>query len=70
MLVINRSPINEDNDEDHNEALVARQFKMDKNYDTLRQHDCISIGFPVAVQKWRQGNMDPWNCFSEEKLYT
>ena len=57
MPAINRSPINEDNDEDHYEVLVARQCKTDKIYDTLREYNLIPIGSAIVVQ-WKDGK--PW----------
>ena len=50
MPVINRIPINSDNDDDHYEALVRRQTGNDKNYDTARNYDLFSVGSTVAVQ--------------------
>ena len=50
MLIIKRIPVKSDNDEDHYEALVKRQTRNDKNYDTARSYDLFSIGSTVAVQ--------------------
>ena len=50
MPIINRIPINSDNDDDHNEALVKRQIRNDKNYDTARNYDLFLIGSTVMVQ--------------------
>ena len=51
MPIINKAPVNTDNDDDHYEALVNRQMKVDKNYDTLRNYRYIPIGSTVAVQR-------------------
>ena len=48
--VINRTPINANNDVDHYEALVERQVKSDKNYDTLRTYKSVLIGFIAVLQ--------------------
>ena len=58
MPIINRIPINSDNDEDHYEALVKRQTRNDKNYDTARNYDFFSIGSIVAVQQ-EDGDQGP-----------
>ena len=42
MAIINRIPINSDNHGDHYEALIKRQGKNDKNYDTARNYDLFS----------------------------
>ena len=42
MLVINRTQINTNNEDDYYEALVERQEKADKSYDTLRNYNSIS----------------------------
>ena len=57
MPIINRIPINSDNDEDHYESLVKKQTRNDKNYDAARNYDLFSIGSTVAVQ-WEEGW--PW----------
>ena len=49
MQINNRIPINSDNDDDHYEALVKRQKRNNKNYDTSRNYDLFSIGSTVAV---------------------
>ena len=41
MPIINGIPIYSDNDDDHYIALVKRQVRSDKNYDTARNHDFI-----------------------------
>ena len=53
MLVFNRSTINADNDDDHYEALVARQLKAGKKFGTIRDYNSIPIGSTVAVQ-WEE----------------
>ena len=57
MPIINRIPINSDNDDNHYEALVKRQIRNDKNYDTVRNYDLFSIVSTVAVQREDGG---PW----------
>ena len=42
MPIINRLPINSNNDNDHYEALVNRQTRKEKNYDTSRGYDSFS----------------------------
>ena len=37
MAVINRAPINANNDDDQCEVLLERQEKADNDYDTLRK---------------------------------
>ena len=50
MPIIKRLSISLDNDDEHYEALVNRQAKNDKKYDTVRNYDLFSIGSTVAVQ--------------------
>ena len=50
MPIINRLPINMDNDDEHYEVLVNRQGKHDKKYDTARNYDLFSIWSNVVVQ--------------------
>ena len=50
MPIINRLPINLDNDDDHYEVLVNRQANNDKKYDTARNYHLFSIGSTAAVQ--------------------
>ena len=54
MPIINRLPINSDNDDEHYEVLVNRQAKHDKKYDTARNYDLFSIG-PTIVVQWEVG---------------
>ena len=53
MPVINRLPINLDNDDEHYEALVNRETKNknDKKYDTVRNYVSFSIGSTLVVQQ-------------------
>ena len=51
MPLINRIPINSDNNEDHYKALVKRQTRNDKNYDAARNNDLFSLESTVAVQQ-------------------
>ena len=48
--LINKFPIDSNNDDEHCEAVVTRQTRNDKNYDTSRSYDIFSIGPTVAVQ--------------------
>ena len=59
MPIINRMPINTDNDDDHYEALLKRQTRNDENYDTARNYDLFSIGSTVAVQQEDGEMWDP-----------
>ena len=51
MLIINRLPINKNNDDKHYEALVTRQTRNHKNYHTAQSYDSFSIGSTVVVQR-------------------
>ena len=51
MPTINRITITSDNDDDHYEAMVKRQIRNNKNYDTANNYDLISIGSIVVVQR-------------------
>ena len=57
MPIMNRLPINLDNDDEHYEALINRQTKNDKKYDPARIFDLFSIGSTVMVQQEDGG---PW----------
>ena len=57
MPIIERLPINSENDDEHHEAFVNRQGKNDKKYNTARNYDLFSIGSTVAVQQEDGG---PW----------
>ena len=62
MPIMNRLPINSDNDDEHYEAVVNRQTKIDKTYDTARNYASFSIGSTVVVQqedggKWTDGRV-------------
>ena len=50
MPKINRIPINLGNNDDHYEALVKRQIRNDRNYDTARNYDLFLKGSTVAVK--------------------
>ena len=50
MPVINRSPINTGNGNDHYETLVERKTKAGKNYDTLKDDNCIPIRSSILIQ--------------------
>ena len=57
MLVVNRPPINSNNDDEYYEVLVNRQIRNDKIYDTSRIYASFSLGSTVVVQ-WEDGG--PW----------
>ena len=57
MPIINRLPINTNKDDEHYEALVTRETRNDKNYDTTRSYDSFPIGSTVVVQ---QEDDRPW----------
>ena len=48
--MINRLPINSNNDDKHYEAQVTRQTRNDKKHDTDKSYDSFSIGSTVVVQ--------------------
>ena len=50
MPVMDRKPINIDNDDEHHKTLMHRQGKNDQNNDTLKIFMSILIGSTVAVQ--------------------
>ena len=51
MLVINRTPINANNDADNYEVLVERQARIDRDYATFRNYHSTPTGSTVAVQQ-------------------
>ena len=51
MPVIDRTPINTNNDDDHYERSLERQEKADQKYDTLRNYNSIAIGSTVVAQQ-------------------
>ena len=51
MPIINRMPINSDNDDDHYKGLVKRQIRNNKTCDTARNYDLFLIGSTVAAQQ-------------------
>ena len=51
MPIINRLPINSDNDDVHFEALVNRKAKTDEKYGPARNYDLFLIGSTVVVPK-------------------
>ena len=55
MLILNRPPVNTDNDDEDYEKLVQRQVKTDKIYDALRNYSSIPKGSTVAVQRRDRG---------------
>ena len=44
-----RPQANTDNSDEHNETLVQRQVRADRNYDTLRNYNSIPVGSTVVV---------------------
>ena len=61
MPIINRLPINLDNNDEHYEALVNRQAKNDTKYDTARNYDFFfnRVYCSGSVKGW--WTMDPWH---------
>ena len=51
--IINRLPINSNNDDDHYEELVKRQMKHDESHDTFRNYNSS----PVVVVKQENGRL-------------
>ena len=58
MPIINRIPIHSDNSDDHDEALVKKQSRIDKKSETVRNYDLFSIRSTVAIQQEDGG---PWS---------
>ena len=50
MPIVNRPPINSNNDDEHNEALINGQMRNDKNYDASRNYASFSVGSTIVVQ--------------------
>ena len=50
MPIINRLPINSNNNAGHYEVRVKRQMKNDKNHETYGNYAPIPIGSTVVVQ--------------------
>ena len=50
ITVMNRLPLNADNDNDQYAAFVERQTKADRNYDNLKDYNSIPTGCTAAVQ--------------------
>ena len=61
MSVINRVPINANNEHDYYEALVERQEKVEYNYNTLRNYTSVSNRVYCSSSVREQGTMDPGN---------
>ena len=49
MPILNRWLVSPNNNEEDYEVLVESQTKKDRNHETPRNYDFISIGFPVVV---------------------
>ena len=52
-----------DNDDEHYEALIYRQAKNHRKYDTARNYDLFSVGSTVPFQQedgglWTHGTVD------------
>ena len=60
MLILNRPPVNTDNNDEHYEKLVPRQMKTEMNYDTFRKYNSIPVWSTVAVQWGWQRTVDTW----------
>ena len=56
MPIINRLPINSNDDDEHYGVLINRQRRNAKNNDTSRSYVSFSIGSTVAVQ-WEAGGL-------------
>ena len=56
MHVIDRKPVNVDNDDDHHIKLIHRQSKNDTKNDASQVFVSIPIGLTVAVQ-WEDGGL-------------
>ena len=50
LSVINRTPVDTINDDDHYESSVERQERLTQNNDTLRNYNFIPTGSTVALQ--------------------
>ena len=61
MPIINRLPINSNNDNEHYEAIVTRQTKNDKIYNTVRSYNSFSIWSTVVVKREDGGTLNLWN---------
>ena len=61
MPILNRSPVNTDNDDEHYETLVQRQAKTDKNYEYSQKLQFNSSRVYCSNSKRRQRTVDPWN---------
>ena len=64
MPVINRSPVNVDDDE-YYQALVERQAKAGKNHDTCRDYNSIHIGVYCKGSLRRLSTMDPLSIYRQ-----
>ena len=51
MPIINRILLSMDDDDEYHEALVEKQTKNDKKYDSARNYSIISTRSTVAIQK-------------------
>ena len=54
LQVVNRVPINTNNDDDHYEVLMGRQEKADKKYNTLKNFNSFPMGSTSgSMRGWR-----------------
>ena len=56
MLIVNRPPINSKNDDEHYEALVNRQTRNDKIYDTSRSYAFFPLESTEVIITTATGN--------------
>ena len=50
MPIINRPPVNSNNDDEYCGTLVKRQTKMDKKHDTSRNNASIPLGSTAVIE--------------------
>ena len=55
MPVVNRKPVNVDNDDEHHIKIMHKQHKKDTNNDASQVFVSIPIGSTVAVQQEERG---------------
>ena len=60
MPILNRPPVDTDNNDKHYKTLVQRQVRVEKNYDALRNYNSIPKGSTATVKRW-QRTVDLWN---------
>ena len=57
MPVMDRKPINIDNDDEHHKNVMHRQGKNDQNYDTSKIFMSLPIGSTAVVQQEHGGSL-------------